>query len=170
MDIPFNAPSFSLTGVYPCRIVSIHDGDTFTGVIPFGQSYYKFSIRIAGIDTAEITSKNTFLKMKAVMARDKLFGLFTNTNIDTTLWKKSDYENYFMNHVSIHRIQCEGMDKYGRVLAKVYNFGDILINLNLAYKYEGKTKLNEEDQLITFHSQSAGNRVPLHTCHSVEEQ
>lgn len=152
MDIPFNAPRFSLTGEYPCRIVSIHDGDTFTAVIPFGQVYYKFSVRLAEIDTAEITSKDASLKTKALLARDKLFNLLACTNINTLEWKTSDYENYFMNHVVLQTLQCEGMDKYGRVLAKVQNYADVLIDQKLAYKYDGGRKLTEEEQKRTFHS------------------
>jgi endonuclease YncB( thermonuclease family) len=58
------------------------------------------------------------------------------------------------------KIKCGEFDKYGRLLGWLFNkdsvktisieqsFNHILIKENLAYKYEGKTKLTEEEQLI----------------------
>jgi endonuclease YncB( thermonuclease family) len=46
------------------------------------------------------------------------------------------------------------MDKYGRVLAKVYtspndtdSFSDVLVKESLAYAYYGETKLSEKEQV-----------------------
>lgn len=146
MEIPSDAPKFELAGAHACRVVSLHDGDTFTGIVPFENSFYKFSIRLAGIDTAEMTSKDDFLKTKAFLARDKLFNLLANTNISTLDWRKRDYDAYFANHYTLVNIECDGMDKYGRVLARVSNFSDVLISQRLAYTYDGGKKLTEDEQ------------------------
>ena len=143
--IPFSAPTFSLRGVYTGRIVSLHDGDTFTSVVPFFDTFYKFSIRLNGIDTAEMTSKDHILKSKAFLARDRLFGLLTGNNLDTLSWRKSDFDKYFESNYTTIMMNCKELDKYGRVLADVSNFSDILVNEKLAYRYDGGTKLTEDE-------------------------
>lgn len=142
-SIPFTAPTFSLKGTHTGRVVSLHDGDTFTCVIPLLDTYYKFSIRIAGIDTCEMTSKDSLLKTKAFMARDRLFGLLTGARIDTIDWRKSNFDKYFESNYTAIQLDCNEMDKYGRVLADVSNFADILVREKLAYRYDGGTKLTE---------------------------
>ena len=51
------------------------------------------------------------------------------------------------------KIECFEFDKYGRLLGNIYiddktkNVSNILIEEKLAYKYDGSTKLNEEEQM-----------------------
>jgi endonuclease YncB( thermonuclease family) len=150
-NIPFSAPMFALRGIYTGRVVSLHDGDTFTCVIPFlTNNYYKFSIRLNGIDTAEMTSKDPDLRSRAFMARDRLFELLTGQKIDTISWRKSDFDKYFEKNYTTVMMNCTELDKYGRVLADVSNFSDILVKEKLAYRYDGGTKLSEEDIKRTF--------------------
>lgn len=148
MQIPFNAPVFDLRGVYTGRLVSIHDGDTFTCVIPLLDTFYKFSIRLAGIDTCEMTSKDPKIKNNALMARDRLFSLFTSSNTNNTIsWTKKDFERYLSENYITVSMNCKGSDKYGRVLAEVSNFSDVLVREKLAYRYDGGTKLSETEIL-----------------------
>lgn len=77
------------------------------------------------------------------MARDRLFGLLTGARVDTIGWRKSDFDKYFENNYTTVQLNCNEMDKYGRVLADVSNFSDILIREKLAYRYDGGTKLTE---------------------------
>ena len=147
MEIPSDAPKFSLQGSHTARVVSIHDGDTITCIIPFETSFYKFSIRLDGIDTSEMTSKNTFLKTKALLARGRLFQLITNTNVDTYEWKKRDFDDYLIKNYTTVKLDCKEMDKYGRVLADISNFADVLVQEKLAYRYNGGTKLTESEQI-----------------------
>jgi endonuclease YncB( thermonuclease family) len=147
MEFPSDAPLFSLQGTHTARIVSLHDGDTFTGIVKLETTFYKFPIRIGGIDTCEMTSKDPVLKTKAFMARDKLFSLITGVKtIDTIDWRKKDFDNYFQNNVTMLTLVCKEMDKYGRVLAEVSNFADVLIREKLAYMYDGGKKLTEDEQ------------------------
>lgn len=143
--IPFSAPSFGIRGVYTARVVSLHDGDTFTCVVPLFDTFYKVPIRLAGIDTAEMTTKNPMLKSKAVLARNRLFNLLTGQHIDTLDWRKSDFDKYFENNYTTVMMNCKDTDKYGRVLADVSNFADVLVSEKLAYRYDGGTKLDEDE-------------------------
>lgn len=145
MEIPYDAPKFSLQGTHTVRVVSIHDGDTITCVIPFETSFYKFSIRLAGIDTCEMTSKNNLARAKAFLARGRLFQLITDTNIDTLEWRKRDFDDYFAKYYTTITLECTEMDKYGRVLANISNFADILVHEKLAYRYDGGKKLTEQE-------------------------
>ena len=147
MEFPSNAPVFSIQGTHDARVVSLHDGDTFTAIVKLESIFYKFPIRISQIDTCEMTSKDTVLKTKAFMARDKLFSLITGkTSIDTISWRKKEFDEYFQKNVTIIVLECKDMDKYGRVLADVSNFADVLVREKLAYWYDGGKKLTEDEQ------------------------
>lgn len=146
VDFPSNAPSFSLDGTRTVRVVSLHDGDTFTGIFKFESGFYKFSVRLARIDTCEMTSKNTTIKSKALLARNRLFELITNTRADTIDWKKKEFDDYFIKHPTYITINCKSeMDKYGRVLADVGDFAETLVKEKFAYWYEGGKKLTDEE-------------------------
>lgn len=151
MKIPGDAPKFSLQGSHTGRVVSIHDGDTITCIIEFEDSFYKFPIRLNGIDTCEMTSKDPSLRSKAFMARHRLFQLLTrDTKMDTLGWRKKEFDNYFQNNYTIAELDCKEMDKYGRVLANIENYGDVLVGEGLAFRYDGGRKFTEDEQVATF--------------------
>lgn len=136
-NIPCDAPKFALSGTYTCRIVSLHDGDTFTGVIPLYGTPWKFSIRVDGIDTPEMTSRSP----EAYRARNRLFQLLVGRmDIDTTEYKKAHFDAFFKANYTLFTFEAAGFDKYGRVLANIPNISQILIREGLAYEYHGGTK------------------------------
>ena len=113
------------------RVVNVHDGDTITVIFKFGGSYCKFNVRLDGIDTAELHGELSNIARKA---KDRLAEFIGNS--DNIVW-----------------LQCKGLDKYGRVLADVWDinkevcFGKKLVDEHLAYEYHGKKKLTVADQL-----------------------
>ena len=132
---------FSLKGLKTkCRFVSIHDGDTITVVIPLFDEYYKFNIRLYGIDTCEMTLEET--KDLAVKARNRVF--FLATGQEYTFTSKKQLENFLDERVYILDIECFDFDKYGRVLGKVsindIDISQVLIKEKLAYEYNGGKK------------------------------
>jgi len=108
------------------QVIKVYDGDTIT--IATRLSYkdsplYRFSIRLKGIDSAEIKSKNINEKKNAMISRDVLTELILHKT------------------VLIKNIENE---KYGRILADVY-LGEICVNdwmieKGYAVKYDGGTK------------------------------
>ena len=136
-DIEF----FSFNGMtFECRVIKVYDGDSITGIINFAGKYYKLHIRLDGIDACELREKNKQLKIRAIVARNRLVELldFKEENIPCI--------------VNIH---CKQMDKFGRVLADIYNSDDVLVQDILvsekhAYKYSGGTKMNTEEQIKYF--------------------
>lgn len=152
-------PYFKLIGNKNfCRVVDIYDGDTLTVVLNiFDSHYYKFNVRLSGIDTCEMRSVNDETKEKAIQARNKLFQLITTENYNNYNFStKKELKHFFDNNIFLIWIECEDFDKYGRLLANLYknkndtlSFSQILINEKLAYSYNGDRKLTEYEQLLT---------------------
>lgn len=128
------------------RVVNIYDGDTCTIVFKVGDHYYKHNVRLYGIDTCEMKSKNDEQKQKAIQAKQRLFELITKTKLDSNHTKKQLLE-ILNNQAYIVRAKINGLDKYGRLLCELYDidqynksYSAILLEENLAYIYDGGTK------------------------------
>lgn len=110
------------------RVIKVYDGDTITIVskLPYDASpLYRFSVRLAGIDCAEIKGKTEKEKTLAQEAKNALQLLILH------------------KIVALKNLKTE---KYGRILADVY-IGELHVNQwlldnNYAVKYLGGTKSN----------------------------
>ena len=118
------------------RVIKVYDGDTITIAtkLPYDNSpFFRFSVRLRGIDCPEIRSKNENEKKCAKIAKELLVGHIYHKIV--TL-KNVDY------------------DKYGRVLADVYlndvNITEELIKKRLAVAYDGGTKHSPDDWLVYY--------------------
>jgi len=114
---------------YRAKVLGVHDGDTITVDIDLGFNIIlsKIKVRLNGIDTAEINSKNEELRLKAVAARDWL---------SEKILGKDVY------------IDSRGLDKYGRWLGVIHTkdnvcCNDELIKMGLALSYFGEKKNQE---------------------------
>lgn len=144
-----STPELSINGLKTYgRLIDVYDGDTVKVILPTFGSYYKFTIRLNDIDTCEIRSKDKVLQNNGIKARDRLFELVTNIKVIT----KNDIKKTLESDVYLVWVDCCNKDKYGRVLANIYkdndttkSFSEILLEEKLAYKYEGKTKLSDDD-------------------------
>lgn len=165
MDIDFTdcsikTPEFTLNGIKTFgRLVDIIDGDSLSIVIPLKTlsldgklNFYKYNVRLSGIDTCEIHSKNEKCKNLAIMARDTLLNFVTCSDFKNS--SRSDIHKILEEQVIVVFVECLEFDKYGRLLANVFykdadgvNLSEYLLKCNLAYKYKGLTKLNEDEQL-----------------------
>ncbi len=112
------------------RVVKVYDGDTITiGArmeIEGKETYnlYQFSVRLHGIDTPELKTKNPTEKSLAILARDDLSSMILGKVVTLT-------------NVSY--------DKYGRILANVQNENGVdmsqwMIEKGHAVSYDGGTK------------------------------
>lgn len=153
---------FSLDGVNTFgRLVDIYDGDTLKIILPVMDNYYKFDIRLKGIDTCEIKSHNIENKNKGLKARkricemvEEMWGNYSESPY--TFETKKDIHEYLKETVCIVFVKCCEFDKYGRLLADVYinynnvnpkSISEILLDEKLAYQYDGGKKLTEDEQL-----------------------
>jgi len=150
-------PHFSLNGQKMWgRVVSLYDGDTLTIALNVFSGVYKFSVRMNGIDTCEMKSKNDKNKELAKNARSRLLSLITEKDIsETSTWNDRRKINNILNKgMYFVWVECLDFDKYGRLLANIYlnensteNFSQVLIKDKLAYEYKGDTKMTEEQQV-----------------------
>lgn len=150
-----DAPEFSLNGkkLYG-RVVNVYDGDTITVVLKIFDNFYKFHVRLSGIDTCEIKSKCEENKKLAIKARNRVLSIVCNKTLEDIEERKLDsrkkINDFLEKEVTIVSVDCQEFDKYGRLLANVYaensadHLSSILLNERLAYKYGGDTKLTED--------------------------
>ena len=131
-----NTPWFNLDGYQgPCRVIDVYDGDTITIAILFCDKIFKTKCRLAGIDAAEIRTKNLEEKKHGLDGKEYLQTLIANKFIWCRIGKN---------------------DKYGRPLGVLYltehdfnlkqnNINDDLVAKNFAYSYDGTKKTLFED-------------------------
>jgi endonuclease YncB( thermonuclease family) len=143
-----NTKPFSLDG-YVClaKVLKCYDADTVTVALPYLGVYYRFSVRINGIDTCELRSKNELIKTTAYKARKALIDVLAGVSVTD--------DDYFETHNVLVQLNCKQLDKYGRLLAEIHTLdnidvADYLLEHNYAYIYSGKTKLTEEEQIQFF--------------------
>ena len=158
-----STPDLTLNGINTiARVVSVHDGDTLTAVIHIFGGFYRFHVRLDGIDTCEMTSHSIPIKRLAIQARDRLIDLITCLGASTQLRCKHDIDCFLDKSTYMVRIECGKFDKYGRLLGRIFpvvadvagssssieSFNEILVLEKLAYRYNGGTKLSEETELL----------------------
>lgn len=127
-DIKLSSLSHFVPPVTAGRVVKVYDGDTITlaAMIPcVSHGPFKFSVRLRGIDTPEMKTKDEDEREAAVIARDALASLIGGKTV---------------------RLEDVGTDKYGRLLADVRLPGDSaslsewMIEQRYAVMYDGGTK------------------------------
>lgn len=111
---------------YRAHVTDVYDGDTITVNVDLGfsMSLQKLKVRLHGIDTAEMKSKDPELKAKAIAARDWLRTQCLGTDV---------------------YLESLGTDKYGRWLGRIHTQAGMccneeLVKLGLALEYDGGTK------------------------------
>ena len=107
------------------KVIKVYDGDTITiaSLIPGSTTMYRFSVRLNGIDTPEMKSKNETEKLLTHNAQRELS--------EKVLGK-------------VVHLKDVSMEKYGRLLATVdyknQNITQWMIDKGHAVKYDGGTK------------------------------
>ena len=144
-----SVPFFTLSGISTvARLVDVYDGDTVTCIFPIlKDNYYKFNLRLKGIDTAELKNADLIAKQKALEARHKILTFCCETDYNLKQdCSRHDIQNYLKENNILVWIECFHFDKYGRVLANVYkepdsiSLSELLLNAKLAYAYDGGKK------------------------------
>ena len=149
-------PMFTLSGIKTVgRVVDVYDGDTMTCIFPiFGDNYFRFNLRLMGIDTPELKNKDIISKEKALEARHKIMTVCCDNKYNLSKdCKRENIKKYLEENEINVWIECLDFDKYGRILANVYpKRGDnnvnidsltkILLDANLGYEYNGGKKNN----------------------------
>lgn len=150
-----NTNEISLNGISThARLIDILDGDTITCILPFLNKFFKFHIRLEGIDTCEMKSKNELLQKKAIKAKNFVLNKLTDESFEEST-SRHNIQKYLKENIVIIWIECKHFDKYGRLLGNIYSLSDTctsisehLIENKLAYKYHGDTKLTEDQTIV----------------------
>lgn len=149
-------PRFTLNNLKTYgRLVDIIDGDSLSIVLPIYDNYFKFNVRLEGIDTSELHSNNNELKHFAENAKNELVKIIIGQNNLT----KNEIREVLDNKLIVVWVECLEFDKYGRLLANVYCFNNdtnsydislsqYLLDNNFAYNYNGGKKRSESEQLM----------------------
>jgi endonuclease YncB( thermonuclease family) len=125
---------FSFSGrKMQAKIVSVYDGDTCTAVFrcfpdPKKSPLIQYRIRMVGVDTPELKPLLSTPNRENIVAKAKE--------------AKKAVEDKILNKIVI--LDCQGFDKYGRILATItvegLNLNEWLIAQNYAVIYDGGTK------------------------------
>ena len=123
---PFVAP------ITKGRVIKVYDGDTITVAAKLPTTtespLYRFSVRLNGIDTPELKTKNEVEKRVALQARDALAA------------------KILYRDVELRNVQTE---KYGRLLAGIWLENECLnewmIRQRFAVRYDGGTKTSPDN-------------------------
>ena len=115
------------------KVVKVYDGDTITIIttlqndgLVLSTDLYKFNVRILGIDTPELKSKNAVEHELGILARNSLSELIMD---------------------KVVRLENVSYDKYGRILCHVFldeiNVSEWLVSKNHAVLYNGGKKVKK---------------------------
>ena len=140
---------FSLTGLEDyAKVVHVYDGDTCHVVIKYNNKFTKFTCRLIGLDTAEMTSKDDTKKQKAIQARNFLINKVTGQTVKSNVTKK-EIKELLSSSNKLCYVHFYDQDKYGRWLVDLYEnkndkvtINQQLINTGLAVEYDGGHKNN----------------------------
>lgn len=150
-DCPADVPKFDFAGQsFFARLSSLYDADTYWVVTDVFDKLYKLNIRVLGIDSAEMKTKDPVEKALAMKARDYVaaWALPSEFHVGGNHTEK-DIKLALQKTPVIVYVKCQGNDLYGRCLAHVYkddgedaqSISDLLIQENLVDAYQGGTKV-----------------------------
>jgi endonuclease YncB( thermonuclease family) len=123
-----NTPMFSLNGVN-CwgRLVGVHDGDSITVVMNEvtcnDRSFFKYNLRLNGINAPELRSSDPVVRLAAVRSRNRLLEILTAGDVrvaDGATGTQIDAALNDAGKVYTVWVKCLENEKYGRTLAEVY--------------------------------------------------
>jgi micrococcal nuclease len=117
-------PLFSFNNkVIYAKCISVYDGDTVTVKFFYRGECLKYKIRLMGIDTPELKTRNLEEKKLSLEIKDLVQRMILN---------------------KIIKLKCYDFDKYGRILADIYIsdicLNEYLLNKRFAVSYKGETK------------------------------
>lgn len=120
------------------RLLDVYDGDTITVLYKADNTYFKHNVRLLGIDTPEMRGSGA---EAGLSAKHELLTLLTLDDVFMSLSKK-EIATELLKHPCMIYIECHGYDKYGRILARVFNRQNLdvskrLIELGFGIEYHG---------------------------------
>lgn len=146
--LPDALPDFGcLHGRRRARLLETHDGDTVKVAIVKGGKTYKVTVRVLGVDTPEVRSKDPAEKAAGLRARNFVaaWALPDKFSVDGDYTEAALKAAYAETPVMLE-VDFKGTEKYGRSIGAVYKPGcgaslsELLIANGHAVEYDGGTK------------------------------
>lgn len=142
-----HTPMFDWSGrTVNAKLVGLHDGDTCRVVFQTEYGVKQFIIRVEGIDSPEIASKDPTEREQALSAR----ALFLELAAPGVFDRRDRHdaraiERLLQENETLVMVRLGTFDKYGRLLGAVtskagVNIGEHLVACGAAHRYSGKTK------------------------------
>jgi endonuclease YncB( thermonuclease family) len=113
-----------------CKVIDVYDGDTFKIIMPIDNVMKIINIRMYGIDTPELKSKNDEERKMAKSARDELNNMIYEKILWIKILKHDKYGGRYVGMIFTNKNDSE-FDK---------SINKIMIDKGLAYFYDGKIK------------------------------
>jgi endonuclease YncB( thermonuclease family) len=108
------------------KVLAVYDGDTITVAKCIDTIWYRFVVRVRGIDTPEVATKNLIEKQHGLRARDYLEQWLQNQIVELTNVAPDKYGGRFVATVTCNQS----------------NVAHVMINKGLAVAYDGKKKMD----------------------------
>jgi endonuclease YncB( thermonuclease family) len=124
-------PEFEISGRHRARLLETHDGDTMKVAIVLRGKVVKVAVRLLGVNTPEVRTKNSEEKAAGVAARDFVaaWALPGRMNVGGK-YTEAALKDAFAETPVMLDVDFEGADKFGgRNLGRVYRHGECLNDL-----------------------------------------
>lgn len=133
------------------KVVNIYDGDTCSIVLMMNDgTLQKHKVRLFGFDCPELVPPKSKenrqeIILSAKRSRNYLAHRVSNVHIDINEdYSKKELQRLLDLNTKIIKVQCLESDKYGRLLAKIYDgkkcINDEVVQNGYGYEYYGGTK------------------------------
>jgi endonuclease YncB( thermonuclease family) len=138
---------------FTVKVVDVYDGDTCTVVFDYNKELVKYKVRCMGYDSPEMKPPKDLVNRsqhiaKAIQARNFFISKVTDLNLTINdSHSKKELKEMFIQNKKLVKMECHGLDKYGRILGTFRvnnkNINNEMISRRHGYPYDGGTKQNQ---------------------------
>ena len=127
---------------FTVKVVDVYDGDTCTVVFEYNKEIVKYKVRCLGYDSPEMKPSKDLPNreehiIRAIKARNYFINKVTSLKLDDNIsYSKKEIKELFLKNKKLIKMECNGLDKYGRLLG-VFKVNGVNINNEMIFKHHG---------------------------------
>lgn len=148
---------FSFRGLkLKAKVVYVYDGDTLYLQFLYHKKPIQVCVRMLGYDSPEMVPRRNSPHResemkKAVLARNRLIYLVSQQTLEDRKYSKDEIKHVLSQSRKLIKVHFGDYDKYGRVLAILYDssktsLNDIMLQEGHGYEYDGGSKKTYEEE------------------------